>query len=133
MSEQDQPAETGTETPQATHALRAEVKNRIAGLPERLRERLTSELLDEELDRRAGIVREGLDRLKTLEKELKGIKPDAKVRDENGAVIHEGFTESTHKRREEVSKKITKLTKTLDACLSDEVTADHFNQLQKLS
>lgn len=89
-------------------------------LPERLRSRIVDELVDEELDRRATIVRKAIDRHEELRKELKKkMKPDAVVYDEDGDPIQEGYSSTAKNKIKEIKGDIEKIGKLLNEALGD--------------
>jgi hypothetical protein len=120
-------ANTTTEL-SALETLRKQVRSGIQSSIESVREELRMKLVRDEAERRVNDLAGALGKLDKAEQELRKIKMDHRVCDENGATIQQGYAPETAKKLQEAKQFVAKIESAIELAL----TKGDFSKVREL-
>lgn len=97
------------------------VAQRISEISDDVNARVIEHYKDLEADRRAKAIIAGIDKIDTLEKDLRKAKPDQVLFDADGKEISAGYSKEKLDARNKLNEQIAKLAKALDKAIGGEM------------
>ncbi len=107
--------------------LRREVKDRVSQQNGDIWERVVNHLTEVELERRANLLRDALDKRDELFKQMNKIKPDHLQYNADGVIVNEFYTKDQVRNRKTSIERLDKI----DNAISKAVTAADYDGLQQ--
>ncbi len=107
--------------------LRREVKDRVSQQNGDIWERVVNHLTEVELERRANLLRDALDKRDELFKQMNKIKPDHLQYNADGVIVNEFYTKDQVRNRKTSIERFDKI----DNAISKAVTAADYDGLQQ--
>lgn len=94
----------------------------------KLQQTIVDSLVDKEIYTRSELLMSGFKKIEDMKKEIKKIKPDVVLLNEEGVKVNENYSEQKYKERKELTEKMTKLEKAWCLAFND----NNFDDLKKV-
>lgn len=101
--------------------IRQDIAAKIAEINPLVKDRAVEAIVEREVAKRANTIVSGLDKLRTLNNDLKKIKPDQIVYDGEGKVQSEGWTQAQLKKLAEAKAACKKLDAAIEKALNGDL------------
>lgn len=114
----DTPTEAPPPSQSRTDRMREAIKRKIADSSVPVEIRVIDHFVEQETDRRAKLIIDGVMRLADAETALAKFKPDSMVFDDDGKMIQQGWSADNKSRREKAQKVVAKINEGLTLALA---------------
>ena len=94
------------------------VKQRLDSSGEEVKNRLVDLMVEDELSKRVATLKVAIEKLQQLSKELRKVKPDQVVFDENGNAVQTGFSKNMLDAKRKLQDQVDQLDKAVDNAMN---------------
>lgn len=108
-------------------SVREKIMERTAALSPEVEEQVVNHYVEKEKNRRSDALVKGMDKLTSLENDLKKIKPDQVQLDADGKELSSSYSKAKYEEKKKLEEQIGKLEKIIDKALTKAEFGDLYN------
>lgn len=99
------------------NTIKEAVAERLSTIGPQVKETIIQSLVHEETQKRVEATQKALSQIQVLEKEIESTKPDQKMYNAEGNLVHEGFSQGKYQELTKKKEQLAKLTKAVEQAL----------------
>lgn len=116
-------------TPVAADNINNQIKSILSASSDQVAEAVVKKLTEIEIENRVSIIITTLNKRDELLSNLKKIKPDSKVLNADGTIIHEGYSPKVIEEKNKLEKDFKEITEAIESAL----TSSNYDKIKKFS